>query len=78
MRQQEIVDFIATDIVKSNFFKDNDAKAQFMRKHFVKAWERAIKQQQYLYNKFNMKLNFDAIKIPYYSIEYAVFYCICT
>lgn len=45
MRQQELVDFIATDIVKSNFFKDNDAKAQFMRKHFVKAWERAIKQQ---------------------------------
>lgn len=45
MRQQELVDFIATDIVKSNFFKDNDAKAQFMRKHFVKAWERAIKLQ---------------------------------
>lgn len=44
-RQQELVDLIATDIVKANFFKDNGAKAQFMKKHFVKAWERAIKQQ---------------------------------
>jgi hypothetical protein len=44
-RQDELINFIATAIVKSDFFKDNKAKAQFMKKHFVKAWEKAIKQQ---------------------------------
>jgi hypothetical protein len=44
-RQEELIDLIATAIVKSDFFKDNEAKAQFMKKHFVKAWEKAIKQQ---------------------------------
>lgn len=44
-RQDELIDLITTGIVKSNFLKDNEAKAQFMRKYFVKAWEKAIKQQ---------------------------------
>jgi len=43
-RQDELIDLIATGIVKSDFFKDDEAKAQFMKKHFVKAWEKAIKQ----------------------------------
>jgi hypothetical protein len=43
-RQDELIDLIATDIVKADFFKGNEAKAQFIKKHFVKAWEKAIKQ----------------------------------
>jgi hypothetical protein len=44
-RQEELIDLIATSIIKSDFFKCNEAKAQFMKKHFVKAWEKAINQQ---------------------------------
>lgn len=44
-RQDELIDFVAIGIVKSDFFKDNETKAQFMKKHFAKAWEKAIKQQ---------------------------------
>ena len=43
-RQDELIDLIATAIIKSHFYKENEAKAQFMKKHFVKAWEKAIKQ----------------------------------
>ncbi|WP_291573085.1 hypothetical protein [Clostridium sp. UBA4548] len=42
-RQDELIDLIAISIVKSDFFKDNEAKAQFMKKYFVKAWEKALK-----------------------------------
>ncbi len=44
-RQDELIDLIATSIVKADFFKDNEAKAQFMKKYFVKAWEKALKYQ---------------------------------
>lgn len=44
-RQDELIDFVATGIVKSEFYKDNEAKVQFMKKHFVKSWEKAITQQ---------------------------------
>jgi len=40
-RQDELIDLIATGIVKSDFFKDNEAKVQFMKKHFLKAWKKA-------------------------------------
>lgn len=44
-RQNELIGFVSTVIVKSEFFKDNESKAKFMKKHFVRAWEKAITQQ---------------------------------
>lgn len=44
-RQGELINFISTDIVNSDFFKDNEEKAQFMKKYFVEAWDKASKQQ---------------------------------
>lgn len=41
-RQNELIDFIANAILKSDFFKDNETKSQFMKKYFVKAWEKSI------------------------------------
>lgn len=44
-RQDELINLIASGIVKSDFFRDNEAEAQFIKKHFVKAWEKAINKQ---------------------------------
>lgn len=42
-RKDELIELIATGIVKSDFFKNNEAEAKFMKKHFIKAWEKANK-----------------------------------
>ncbi|MGL5753085.1 MAG: hypothetical protein ACRCXT_21260 [Paraclostridium sp.] len=44
-RQDELIDLISMHIMESNFFRSNEATAKFMKKHFVEAWEKAIKQK---------------------------------
>lgn len=42
-RQNELIDLIASAIIKENCFNDK-AKAEFYQRYFVKAWERAVEK----------------------------------
>lgn len=44
-RQEELIDLLAETITKNDFFCNDSIKATFMKKFFVKAWERAEKQR---------------------------------
>lgn len=40
-RKSELVDLIATDMVRFKFYAENEQKQAFMKKHFSKSWEKA-------------------------------------
>ena len=40
-RQNELVDLIAKDIIHAEFYVENEQKQAFMKKHFLKSWEKA-------------------------------------
>lgn len=40
-RQNELVDFIAKGIIHEKFYVKNEQKQAFMKKHFLKSWEKA-------------------------------------
>lgn len=42
-RQRELVDLMASFILANKFFQDDTAQAEFMKKYFVMAWEKAEK-----------------------------------
>lgn len=44
-RQNELVNFIAQGIIRSGFFVESKQKQEFMKRHFPKAWEKAILQK---------------------------------
>ena len=41
-RQNELIDFVAEGFKRSGFFAGNSQKIAFMKKHFPKAWEKAV------------------------------------
>jgi hypothetical protein len=40
-RQNELIELIASAIRRSDFFKNDESRANFMKKYFRKAWEKA-------------------------------------
>lgn len=44
-RKAELTDLIATAILRSNFYQDNEEQQQFMKKHFASAWRKAYEQR---------------------------------
>ena len=44
-RQGELIDLIAQGIVMNNFFAEDAAHRAFIKKYFVKAWEKANRQK---------------------------------
>ena len=39
-RKIELVDLIATDIIRFKFYAENEQTRAFMKKHFSKSWEK--------------------------------------
>ena len=46
-RQEELINLIASAIVQANFYENNKAQREFMKKHFGKAWEIAEKTSKF-------------------------------
>lgn len=44
-RQNELVDFIAQGLIRSDLFAGNKQKQEFMKKHFPRSWEKAALQK---------------------------------
>ncbi len=44
-RQSELTDIIASSIIKASYYENNLPRANFMKKYFSTAWEKAVQQK---------------------------------
>ena len=45
-RQNELTDMITSLIIKTDFYKDNEDKAGFIKRYFTEAWEKAVDKKR--------------------------------